>query len=148
MADKQDEKRDGQRFIGHTSELDTFKRWLTNTDPNAPWILFFHDAFEQPEKKGGVGKTWLLRECAALAKQHDEQVAVVIIDFFSIADRDGAEIARLAHGPGDDRVAFLDTPGRVEPALADEDDAGPALSECLMKAPCELVAGYEFCLIQ
>ena len=94
MADEHDEKRDGQRFIGHTSELDTFKRWLTNTDPNAPWILFFHDAFEQPEKKGGVGKTWLLRECAALAKQHDEQVAVVIIDFFSIADRDGAEIAR------------------------------------------------------
>jgi len=67
MADKQDEKRDGQRFIGHTSELDTFKRWLTNTDPNAPWILFFHDAFEQPEKKGGVGKTAVCQEVCKIS---------------------------------------------------------------------------------
>jgi len=81
-------------FIGHEQELAAFERWFTNTDPAAPWILFFHDALDQPEKKGGVGKTWLLRKCAATVKLQYKDVAVAVIDFFSVADRDGVVIAQ------------------------------------------------------
>src|SRR6266487_930115 len=81
-----------EHFIGHTKELEIFEQWLTHLD--GPWILFFHDATNVPAKKGGVGKTWLLRKCAKIAKARDKDVAIVVIDFFNIGDRDGVEIAQ------------------------------------------------------
>lgn len=82
------------KFIGHRQELDLFEQWLTSSDPDSPWILFFHDATDIPSQKGGVGKTWLLRKCALMAKQHNKDIAVATVDFFSVADRDGVTIAQ------------------------------------------------------
>jgi|SRR5579859_3456616 len=77
-------------FIGREKEIQAFATWLTS--PTSPWILYFYDALEDEEKKGGVGKTWLLRRCADLAK-HELQATVIMIDFFNIADRDGIAVA-------------------------------------------------------
>jgi tetratricopeptide (TPR) repeat protein len=73
-------------FIGRTKEVDTFLHWLTDT--NAPSILYIHDATEEADKKGGVGKTWLLRRCADIVRQQYQDIAVVMADFFNIGDRD------------------------------------------------------------
>jgi tetratricopeptide (TPR) repeat protein len=82
------------RFIGREQELTIFKDWMMNNDPEAPWILYFHDKLE--EKKGGVGKTWLLRQCATVAREIFPDITIVSIDFFNIADRDGIVIAEHA----------------------------------------------------
>ncbi len=74
------------RFIGRDKEIDVFIRWLQ--DPYAPWILHFHDAAQEEGKKGGVGKTWLLRKCAAVAKERYPDIGIVSIDFSDIVDRD------------------------------------------------------------
>src|SRR5579871_611796 len=79
-------------FIGHTKELETFLHWVSHND--TPHILFFHDFTDIPEKKGGVGKTWLLRKCAELEKKYHPQTAIAIVDFFGVEDRDGVEVAR------------------------------------------------------
>ncbi|GHO93576.1 hypothetical protein KSF_036240 [Reticulibacter mediterranei] len=72
-------------FIGREQEIQQFTTWLHQ--PDAPWILYFHDKTEEPEKKGGIGKTWLLRECAKEARQHPD-IGVLMVDFFSVDDRD------------------------------------------------------------
>ncbi len=78
-------------FIGRTKEIELFEQWLyTET---APWILLFYDALEEEEKKGGIGKTWLLRRCAALARQKNPAMTIVMIDFFNVGDRDGLAVA-------------------------------------------------------
>jgi tetratricopeptide (TPR) repeat protein len=77
-------------FIGREKEIEAFVTWLTS--PTSPWILYFYDALEDEEKKGGVGKTWLLRKCIELARDK-LQATVVMIDFFNIADRDGIAVA-------------------------------------------------------
>ena len=81
------------RFIGREKEIDLFRRWLTNKDPDAPWILYVHDALEEQGKKGGVGKTWLLEQFASLAQDLYPDTVVVHIDFFNVADRDGVIVA-------------------------------------------------------
>ena len=81
------------RFVGHEKEIQFFKSWLDDTNPDTPWILFMHDELIAPEEKGGVGKTWLLRKFANIAEQHQD-IAVVMVDFFNVADRNSAEIAR------------------------------------------------------
>lgn len=81
-------------FIGHNQEVETFTTWLDTDYQRRKNILFFHDATHIAQQKGGVGKTWLLHKCAALAQQKRPDLAVVIIDFFSINDRDNIEIAR------------------------------------------------------
>ncbi|HLG62599.1 MAG TPA: tetratricopeptide repeat protein [Ktedonosporobacter sp.] len=79
-------------FIGRSQEISTFVHWLTN--PISPWILYIHDAAEEANKKGGVGKTWLLRRCAELTRQRrQDTTAVVVIDFFNVGDRDGILLA-------------------------------------------------------
>ncbi len=78
-------------FIGRNTEIELFEQWL-NTE-TAPWILFFYDALDDEEKKGGIGKTWLLRRCAALARQKNPATAIIMIDFFNVADRDGLGVA-------------------------------------------------------
>ncbi|HEU5230701.1 MAG TPA: tetratricopeptide repeat protein, partial [Ktedonobacteraceae bacterium] len=78
-------------FIGRTQEIDTFTHWLA--DPSAPWILYIHDALEEADKKGGVGKTRLIRRCADLTRQTNPYMAVVMVDFFNTADRDRVFLA-------------------------------------------------------
>ena len=78
-------------FIGRKKEIDIFMQWLVDTE--APWILYFYDALKEREKKGGVGKTWLLRKAAALAREQNEKLGIVTVDFFNVADRDGITIA-------------------------------------------------------
>lgn len=80
-----------ENFIGHEHELQQFKEWFADTDPTSPWILFFHDALKDPQQKGGVGKTWLLRKCASLVQT---KTAVAMVDFFSVADRNGLAVTQ------------------------------------------------------
>ncbi|HLG61220.1 MAG TPA: tetratricopeptide repeat protein [Ktedonosporobacter sp.] len=79
-------------FIGREKELEIFTRWLT--DPHAPWIVYFYDQLEEADKKGGVGKTWLLHKCKEIVRQRQRDIAVVAIDFFNIEHRDAITIAR------------------------------------------------------
>ncbi|HEU5229772.1 MAG TPA: hypothetical protein VFU49_18280, partial [Ktedonobacteraceae bacterium] len=81
-----------QDFIGREKELEVFIDWLSN--PQAPWILYFYDKLEAAHKKGGVGKTWLLRRCQELARQKQQNLAIATIDFFNIEDRDAVTIAQ------------------------------------------------------
>lgn len=79
-------------FVGRSQEIHIFEHWLQ--DPKAPWILYFYDALEARERKGGVGKTWLLRQCASIARQCYSSMVIITIDFFNIADRDGFTIVK------------------------------------------------------
>lgn len=74
-------------FVGRSAEIDIFMHWLQ--DPKAPWILYFHDAIREKEKKGGVGKSWLLKQCLAISKEIHPSITTVAIDFSNIANRDG-----------------------------------------------------------
>jgi tetratricopeptide (TPR) repeat protein len=129
-------------FIGHEQELKAFDNWFANTDPTAPWILFFHDALDQPDRKGGVGKTWLLRKCATTVKQHHKDVAIAVIDFFSIADRDGVVIAQQiveslqATYPQWSPTAFLEVQAEYQAATEQRD--GSRLYEALTHDMAEL----------
>src|SRR5436853_450080 len=80
-----------EQFIGRNNELKIFATWLA--DSHAPHILYFYDAIEKPEKKGGIGKTWLLRRCQILARQQRPDVAIASIDFFNVSDRNGVAVA-------------------------------------------------------
>jgi tetratricopeptide (TPR) repeat protein len=82
-----------EHFIGREKELTLFKTWLCDLRSDAPWILFVHDALPDPTRRGGVGKTWLLRACAALAQQRFSSLPVVTVDCFHVADRDRLLIA-------------------------------------------------------
>lgn len=78
-------------FIGRDNELKIFAQWLA--DEHAPRILYFYDAIEAPEKKGGVGKTWLLRKCQDIARYQYPEIAIASIDFFNAGDRNGVVVA-------------------------------------------------------
>lgn len=78
------------RFIGRAKEITFFQDWLDNA--NASPILYFYDAAEEPERKGGVGKSYLLRYCADLARNQPD-FAVVTADFFNLGDRDNVFLA-------------------------------------------------------
>jgi hypothetical protein len=75
-----------EHFIGRKRELQLFENWIL--DPQSPWILYFYDVTLEQEKKGGIGKTWLLRQCAELASRRSPNIAVIMVDFFSVEDRD------------------------------------------------------------
>jgi tetratricopeptide (TPR) repeat protein len=78
-------------FIGRRQEIQLFKDWLE--DASSPWILYFHDATEEKDKKGGIGKTWLLRYCADIIVREHPDIALVMVDFFNVEDRDGLFLA-------------------------------------------------------
>ncbi len=80
-------------FIGREKEIQLFHTWFTAPATENPWILYLHDAQEAKEKKGGVGKTWLLRKYAEIAKKLQSDIVIVNIDFFNVPERDGAVIA-------------------------------------------------------
>src|SRR5437899_8694142 len=82
-----------ERFVGREAEIAHFKEWLTGIDPESPWILYLYDMLDDPDKKGGVGKTWLLRKFSEVAKETQPDIVTVYIDFFNITDRDGAVVA-------------------------------------------------------
>lgn len=104
-------------FIGRNKEVDTFISWLNNT--NAPWILYIHDAAEEIDKKGGVGKTWLLRRCAEIVRQQYPDTTIVMADFFNIGDRDRIFLAeKILSGlsslyPGWQPDAFLEAASQI-----------------------------------
>jgi tetratricopeptide (TPR) repeat protein len=78
------------RFIGRTKEIAYFKGWLN--DAHAPRTLYFHDAAEEPDRKGGIGKTFLLRYCADLVSDRKD-ISIVTADFFSVGNRDSIFLA-------------------------------------------------------
>ena len=83
-------------FIGRENELNLFKKWLA--DDCMPHILYFHDALEEQDKKGGIGKTWLLNKCKDIARQQYPQMAIASIDFFNVGNRNGVVVAERIVG--------------------------------------------------
>jgi tetratricopeptide (TPR) repeat protein len=80
-----------EHFIGRTHELDIFRRWLA-AEQNSP-ILYFYDAAEEASKKGGVGKTYLIRKCKELVEEEFPDKHAVIVDMFNVASRNNITIA-------------------------------------------------------
>src|SRR5258708_3299753 len=83
-------------FIDRDEELDAFTRWLG--DPNAPKIIYIYDAADEKNKKGGIGKTWLLNKYIALARESPWNSLTILVDFFKVADRDGIVVAERIVG--------------------------------------------------
>jgi tetratricopeptide (TPR) repeat protein len=80
------------QFIGREQEIGFFKQWVINA--GEPSIIFLHDKLEKQEKKGGIGKTYLLKEFVKIVKStYQACVVPVSLDFFNVADRDGVVIA-------------------------------------------------------
>src|SRR5947209_3881375 len=77
-------------FIGREQEIAFLTKWLTDVD--TPPIAYIHDALEEKEKKGGIGKTWLLRRFYELVEQRHKNVIPVVMDFFNVLDRDSVVI--------------------------------------------------------
>jgi tetratricopeptide (TPR) repeat protein len=80
-----------EEFIGRKREIDFLSQWLT--DANVPSIVYVHDALEEQEKKGGIGKTLLLDRLFKLIDAEFPNVIPVAVDFFNVMDRDGVVIA-------------------------------------------------------
>ena len=80
-----------EEFIGRKHELDIFEHWLENA--SIPCLLYFYDALEEIDKKGGIGKTRLLRQCARIIEERYPNIVPVFIDFFNVSDRSGIAIA-------------------------------------------------------
>jgi tetratricopeptide (TPR) repeat protein len=80
-------------FIGRDDELNFFKKWLVASQ--GPHVLYFHDALKEQDKKGGIGKTWLLNKCREIARQlyPKTEMAIASIDFFNVGDRNGVVVA-------------------------------------------------------
>src|ERR1019366_8168133 len=78
-------------FIGRNKELNLFKKWLAADQ--TPHILYFYDALAEKDKKGGIGKTWLLNKCREIALQQQPEIAIASIDFFNASDRNGIVVA-------------------------------------------------------
>ena len=77
-------------FIGREQEIAFLDGWIT--DETAPSIVYIHDQLEAKEKKGGIGKTWLLHRFYELQKQN-QQVIPLLMDFFNVRDRNSVVIA-------------------------------------------------------
>ncbi len=80
-----------EEFIGRKHELDFFEQWLENV--SVPHLLYFYDALEAIDKKGGIGKTRLLRQCVKIIEERYPNIIPVSIDFFNVSDRGGVAIA-------------------------------------------------------
>ncbi len=81
-------------FIGRTRELAQLRQWLE--DAHSSLVFYLYDELSDPTKKGGIGKTWLLRQFALLVREQKDlsvEAIPVFIDFFNVADRDGITIA-------------------------------------------------------
>ena len=78
------EARRRQQFVGRVAELDLFSTALDSDDPGLR-VLFVHGP-------GGVGKSTLLDECAAVA--HDAGAVVVRVDGRTVGDGAPGTVAR------------------------------------------------------
>jgi tetratricopeptide (TPR) repeat protein len=93
------EQQNNDPFIGRKKEIELFEHWLAEDECTNARILYVHDEAEEQEKKGGIGKTRLLREFAARGRAARPDLAIVSIDFFNVADRDRIVIAeRVVQG--------------------------------------------------
>lgn len=84
-----------ENFIGRTKELSQLMRWLENT--NGSRIFYLYDALEDPTKKGGIGKTWLLRKFMANLVEQQKKFIPVFFDLFNITDRNALFRARRVY---------------------------------------------------
>ena len=116
-------------FIGRYTEIDIFKQWFTDTNPDAPKILYFHDALEAKEKKGGAGKTWLLRQCGQLVEEQYPGSVVVLIDFFDVASRDGVMIVERIVEALKEAFPMWTTANFAEALKSYQETAGPEYQE-------------------
>lgn len=82
-----------ENVIRREDTLKVFQDWLEASDDRQPPVLFFYDQAGEDQRRGGIGKSWLLRQCAQMLATAADR-AVVRVDFFSIRDRSGIEIAR------------------------------------------------------
>ena len=80
-----------EEFIGRDGEITFFKEWLHH--PEDQPIVYLRDALEEGEKKGGIGKTWLLHKLLRLVEEQYQNINPVMIDFFNVGDRDGIVMA-------------------------------------------------------
>ena len=80
-----------EEFIGRDEEITFFREWLHYHDVSP--IVYFHDALEEQEKKGGIGKTWLLHKLLTLVEEQYENIIPVTVDFFNVENRDGIVVA-------------------------------------------------------
>ncbi len=80
-----------EEFIGRDQEIAYFQQWLRNDE--APSILYIHDALKEKEKKGGIGKTWLLHRFFNQVEMYHPTIIPVFVDFFNVVDRDGVAVA-------------------------------------------------------
>ncbi|HVU66912.1 MAG TPA: hypothetical protein VHD63_07285, partial [Ktedonobacteraceae bacterium] len=74
------------QFVGRQKEIALFKDWLL--DDAASEVLYVHDETREPAQKGGIGKTWLLKEFMRQAREIRPDLAIVSVDFFNVTDRD------------------------------------------------------------
>src|SRR6266853_1570462 len=79
-------------FIGREQEIAFLRQWLADADAPSS-IVYIHDAPEEKESKGGIGKTWLLRRFYELVEQQHKNIIPVVVDFFNVLDRDSVVIA-------------------------------------------------------
>src|SRR5579859_2572016 len=83
-------------FIGREQEIAFFSQWLA--DASGPSVVYIHDALKEIEKRGGIGKTWLLNRYYELAEHH-QNVIPIALNFFDVLDRNGVIIAeRVVQG--------------------------------------------------
>jgi tetratricopeptide (TPR) repeat protein len=82
-----------ENVVRREDTLKIFQDWLQSSDSRQPPVLFFYDQPAEDKRKGGIGKSWLLRQCAQMLADSPD-IAVVRVDFFSIRDRSGIELAR------------------------------------------------------
>ena len=73
---------------------------------------------KEQNKKGGIGKTWLLRKCQDITRQERPELAIASLDFFNVGDRNGVVVAeRIVEAL---RAAFQDwVPGSFLEAIAE-----------------------------
>lgn len=62
---------DNKLFIGREKQIDRFKEIL-RSDPKEERIIFVYDSAEDPERTGGIGKTWLLNKFIISIVSSDE----------------------------------------------------------------------------
>ncbi len=80
-----------REFIGREQEIAFLSQWLA--EDGGPSVVYIHDAIKEIEKKGGIGKTWLLNRYYELVDQQHEHIIPVAINFFDILDRNAVVIA-------------------------------------------------------
>lgn len=107
-------------FIGRAKDITILDEWLLAS--NQPTVIYIHDALEEAEKKGGIGKTWLLNHYRGLVERQHQNIIPVAINFFDISDRSGVVIAkrvvqalrtRYPHWPTDDFEKTLQAYGQA-----------------------------------